>query len=86
MSVPSEKDDNFHCELTAKKYIENLEKKRICLVCHVGDVNECEVGPDPCHHLASCHNTDGSFICSCHAGYDGDGVKCAGDCLIRFAF
>jgi hypothetical protein len=32
-----------------------------------------------CDDNATCNNTDGSFTCSCNAGYTGDGVTCAAD-------
>jgi len=51
------------------------------------DVNECY--PDQisdeylhlahnCHADANCSNTNGSFHCTCHTGYSGDGVLCLG--------
>ena len=32
-----------------------------------------------CHDDANCTNTKGSFYCTCHHGYSGDGVICAGE-------
>ena len=51
------------------------------------DVNECF--PDQisaeyrhlahnCNVDANCSNTKGSFYCTCHTGYSGDGVTCIG--------
>jgi len=31
-----------------------------------------------CHVDANCTNTKGSFYCTCHTGYSGDGVTCIG--------
>ena len=44
------------------------------------DVNECTAGTDSCHSHATCHNTQGSYTCSCNSGYTGSGVSCAGRC------
>ena len=40
------------------------------------DINECMTGSDNCHTNAQCTDTEGSFTCSCNAGYTGDGVTC----------
>ena len=52
------------------------------------DMDECEpVGDVPfgnnCHDYANCTNTKGSFQCTCHTGYSGDGVICVGKLLVR---
>jgi len=39
------------------------------------DVNECFGRQTPCHDLATCENTPGSFQCTCLDGYAGDGVN-----------
>lgn len=53
----------------------------------VTDVNECVPDEMPkeydhlennCHLDANCTNTKGSFHCTCHLGYSGDGVSCVG--------
>ena len=31
------------------------------------DINECTLGTNNCNHI--CHNTIGSYYCSCNAGY-----------------
>ena len=31
-----------------------------------------------CHADANCSNTKGSFYCTCHVGYSGNGVTCLG--------
>ncbi|CAH1254189.1 SCUBE3 [Branchiostoma lanceolatum] len=40
------------------------------------DVDECEV--DPCHDIATCTNTAGSFICQCPDLYEGNGLGADG--------
>lgn len=51
------------------------------------DIDECSGGTDNCDPNASCENTDGSFTCTCEAGYSGDGVNCESkyslDILVR---
>ncbi|XP_044176798.1 sushi, von Willebrand factor type A, EGF and pentraxin domain-containing protein 1-like [Acropora millepora] len=42
-----------------------------------GDVDECTAFPNICGANADCHNTDGSYICNCKAGYTGDGKTCS---------
>ena len=45
----------------------------------VADIDECFLETDDCHtELATCKNTNGSFICICHSGYSGNGVSCEG--------
>ena len=43
------------------------------------DVNECNAPISPCHLKATCKNNDGSYVCSCKAGYTGNGKTCAGN-------
>ena len=40
------------------------------------DVDECQLDTHDCHAKATCENTLGSFICSCNAGYNGNGKAC----------
>ena len=42
------------------------------------DVDECGKGTHNCHVDSNCTNTKGSFYCTCHTGYSGDGVTCDG--------
>ena len=43
----------------------------------ISDINECEE-PElhSCHPHSDCKNTVGSYFCTCHVGYHGDGVTC----------
>ena len=52
------------------------------------DINECQSNElasnhshyaHNCHVDANCTNTKGSFFCTCHTGYSGDGVICQGE-------
>ena len=43
----------------------------------ITDINECEVGTNNCHGDATCTNDDGSFLCNCNSGYEGDGINCS---------
>ena len=45
---------------------------------YVADINECTESVDQCEH--SCHNTIGSYTCSCNAGWllDSDAHTCNG--------
>ncbi|KAK3742474.1 hypothetical protein QZH41_016456, partial [Actinostola sp. cb2023] len=44
------------------------------------DVDECSnntLNVFPCVKTAKCHNNDGSFICTCNQGYQGNGQRCS---------
>ena len=41
------------------------------------DIDECGASP-VCDINANCSNTRGSYICTCRAGYTGDGKTCQG--------
>ena len=42
------------------------------------DVDECSINNGGCNADAICHNTEGSFTCSCEPGYSWDGSSCVG--------
>lgn len=41
------------------------------------DLNEC-AGPNECDLNALCTNTEGSYVCGCGKGFEGDGRNCTG--------
>ena len=52
--------------------------KCILFLCyHFTDINECK-GNHSCHVNATCMNTKGSYVCTCHPGYTGNGSDCTG--------
>ena len=49
------------------------------------DADEC-ASPEThdCHPNAMCNNTEGSYVCRCLKGYDGDGRNCTGENSCEF--
>ena len=44
------------------------------------DVDECvSTETNQCNEMATCTNNDGSYICECMDGWDGDGKTCSQD-------
>ena len=46
------------------------------LIFYFTDVNECLLAP--CGFNSNCTNTNGSYICECHTGYERNGKNCEG--------
>ncbi|XP_028397473.1 adhesion G protein-coupled receptor E1-like isoform X3 [Dendronephthya gigantea] len=46
-------------------------------IMHCTDIDECSLNISLCHDNATCHNTNGSFLCICPPGYFGDGHNCS---------
>ena len=42
------------------------------------DIDECQKNTHDCHLNATCQNTNGSFVCTCLFGFNGDGRNCTG--------
>ena len=42
------------------------------------DINECVANTHDCAAEADCKNIEGSFICTCYDGYEGNGKTCQG--------
>ena len=50
------------------------------------DADECHAATHNCHAKAQCMNTFGSFNCTCHPGYYGNGVTCSGMAYFTFNY
>lgn len=49
------------------------------------DIDECDnAESNDCDSTALCTNTEGSFVCRCLVGYDGDGRTCIGSVLVFY--
>ena len=42
------------------------------------DIDECK-GNHSCHVNATCTNTNGSYVCECRPGFNGNGRICTGE-------
>ncbi len=47
------------------------------------DIDECTASVPVCDVNANCQNTPGSHVCSCKAGFTGDGKTCAGEKIAK---
>ena len=45
------------------------------------DVDECEDNSHNCSTNANCTNTEGSYYCTCHEFFFGDGLTCQSEAL-----
>ncbi len=43
------------------------------------DIDECMEDSLPCGANAQCTNTQGAFLCTCNANFEGDGFNCTGN-------
>ena len=48
------------------------------------DIDECAAGTAGCDVNALCLNADGSFLCTCNDGYDGNGYICTGTVSVLY--
>ena len=54
-----------------------------CSLLPVIDIDECSASIPVCNVNANCGNTRGSYVCSCKAGFTGDGKACAGKSVLK---
>ena len=47
------------------------------------DIDECSASIPVCDVNGKCRNTRGSYVCSCKAGFTGDGITCAGEGVVK---
>lgn len=51
----------------------------------IADIDECESAvSNNCNVNALCTNTEGSYVCRCQRGYEGDGILCNGTMLLCY--
>ena len=48
------------------------------------DIEECLAGNHTCSSDAKCINNNGSYNCSCKAGFVGDGRNCSGQISLAY--
>ena len=48
------------------------------MIALISDVDECL--SNPCDTVATCMNTNGSFVCTCDNHFSGDGFNCTRVC------
>ena len=60
----------------------NASLSCILHISFIPDNDECSSAND-CHQNASCHNTKGSYNCTCKDGFEGDGKNCSGKILFK---
>lgn len=54
------------------------------MFCLTSDIDECANDDNDCDTNALCTNTEGSYICRCLKGYEGDGRICVGMCHLLY--
>ena len=54
----------------------------VLIIIIVVDIDECATDTDNCDINADCTNIEGSYTCTCHSLYYGDGFSCSSKILI----
>ena len=53
--------------------------KSLCCFHRIADLDECaSAETNECDSNALCNNTQGSYVCRCMKGFEGDGRNCTG--------
>ena len=52
--------------------LKNVHSLYWVLMFLIVDIDECAENVTFCHNRGECHNLDGSYNCTCEAGYDAD--------------
>lgn len=70
----------FYCaNLQSKQRFVIKYKQRSFIIAKFADIDEClSSESNDCDQNAMCTNTEGSFVCRCKRGYNGDGKNCTG--------
>ena len=70
------KVSEFSCSIMNFMYKYTLFQQYCLIHLFIADVDECLLNFDECDENADCLNTNGSYDCSCRAGYRGTGFNC----------
>ena len=66
-------------KLSIKTAFSRSEADHLSPAALITDIDECSSGDtNQCDSNAQCNNTDGSYMCGCLSGYQGDGRSCTG--------
>ena len=74
-----------HCADAAGKSCAVVATLNVSVAVAFSDINECAANTHDCAAIGGqCDNAEGGFICSCAAGYSGDGKTCHPDKTVSF--
>lgn len=70
--------DGHSCNGMYIKLVAPRHLLQVCMYCiTISDIDECMRSTDMCHENATCHNINGSYLCSCNPGWSGNGFNCS---------